>query len=69
MMQSTVDRSITEEDEQFRVLHWRLSQLVWAGFGQSQATEFAFRLDVDLHQALGLLQRGCPAETATKILL
>jgi hypothetical protein len=69
MAQTTVDRAITEESEQFRVLHWRLSQLVDAGFELEDATVLAFQLDIDLHQAIGLLERGCRAEIAARILI
>jgi hypothetical protein len=69
MAQTTIHRSISEEDEQFQVLHWRLSQLLEAGFDLDDATDVAFHLDVDLHQALKLRQDGCPSLTAARILL
>lgn len=69
MSQLTADRTLTEENEQFRVLHWRLAELLRGGFDLDSATEVAFRLDVDLHEALNLLEYGCPPSTALRILL
>jgi hypothetical protein len=40
-----------------------------AGFDPSAAVEIAANLEVDLHAAIGLLERGCPAELALRILL
>jgi hypothetical protein len=54
-------------DEQ--VLGWRLEQLRRAGLDEGDAERVAERKDVDLHQALRLLQDGCPPELALAILL
>lgn len=56
-------------DETELVEAWRAEQLELAGYGAQAAAELALRRDVDLHLAVGLLSRGCPAELALKILL
>jgi hypothetical protein len=56
-------------DETELVEAWRAEQLEGAGYGAQAAAELALRHDVDLHFAIGLLARGCPAELALKILL
>lgn len=48
---------------------WRAEQLEMAGFAAQAAAELAMRHDVDLHVAVGLVARGCPADLALKILL
>ena len=51
------------------VLHWRIEQLVRAGFGAAEADLLAQRRDIDLHQAIRLLRKGCSRELALQILL
>jgi hypothetical protein len=48
---------------------WRAEQLEMAGYAAQAAAELALRHDVDLHVAINLVTRGCPAELALKILL
>ncbi len=48
---------------------WRAEQLELAGYETDAAKEIATRLDVDLHTALKLIDHGCPAELALRILL
>jgi hypothetical protein len=60
---------IEVRDETVLVGAWRAEQLELAGYGAQAAAELAMRQDVDLHVAVGLLVRGCPAELALKILL
>jgi hypothetical protein len=60
-------REIETEDE--RVLRWRQSELVRAGYDERLALKLALRRHVDLHVAVGLVRRGCPPDTAAKILL
>ena len=59
----------TETEEVLRVLVWRFKQLCRTGFELELATTLAARIDVDLHEAIGLVERGCPPETAGRILL
>ena len=58
-----------EETEQERVERWRAEALERAGYEADAAAELAARPDVDLHRAISLLESGCPAETALRILL
>ena len=57
------------EDEKGRVSLWRWQELLRAGYGHAQAFRLAVRHDVDLHMALELPDRGCPHETAVRILV
>jgi hypothetical protein len=56
-------------DETELVEAWRAEQLEHAGYGAAAAAKLATRPDVDLHVAVEMLARGCPAELALKILL
>jgi hypothetical protein len=51
------------------VLGWRYEQLAAAGYEPRDAARLARRREVDLHAARALLRRGCPPETALRILL
>ncbi len=57
------------ETEIERIERWRASELERAGYDPEGAAALASRHDVDLHYAADLLRRGCPAETALRILL
>ena len=57
------------ETEAERILSWRLEELERAGYDARSAWELAERADVDLHRAVDLVQQGCPAATALRILL
>ena len=54
--------------ESERVLLWRITRLVDAGCDSVSAIELAVS-PVDLHLAVDLLDRGCPAELALRILV
>ncbi|MBV8257247.1 MAG: hypothetical protein JOZ56_06135 [Actinobacteria bacterium] len=56
------------ETEAERVERWRAEALERAGFEHTDALELASRLDVDLHAALALIERGCTPELAVQIL-
>jgi hypothetical protein len=59
----------TETQERPRVeVLWRFDSLRKAGFDEREALEVAMRVDVDLHLALRLIDRGCDHETALRIL-
>jgi hypothetical protein len=66
---SLLERTDSQEDEFTQVLRWRTNQLVQVGFSPPKASELAVRLDVNLHDALALVESGCPPETAARILL
>ena len=54
------------EDE---VVSWRREQLRRAGCRRFEAEVLARELKVDLHEAVELLERGCPSRIALNILL
>jgi hypothetical protein len=56
------------ETELERVERWRAAELVRAGFTADDAVALAARFDVDLHEAISLVERGCPSELAVRIL-
>jgi hypothetical protein len=58
-----------QETELDRITSWRAEELERAGYEGRFAAKLAARHDVDLHQAVALLQQGCPAELALDILL
>jgi hypothetical protein len=57
------------ETELERVERWRAEELMRAGYDPAGAADLAARLDIDLHSATGLLDRGCPPDLALRILL
>ena len=52
-----------------RIERWRAEALERAGYNSRAAQEIAARLDIDLHVATSLLERGCSEELALQILL
>ncbi len=65
---AATDVRIVEESETERIERWRAGELERAGYDPDSACGLAQRHDVDLHLAIELLERGCPVETAVKIL-
>lgn len=57
------------EDELASFVSWRFGQLARSGYGLDDAIVLACHPEVDLHAAVELVQRGCPPETALRILL
>ena len=57
------------ETELERVERWRAEALVRSGYDAVAAAGIAARLDIDLHTAIDLLESGCPADLAVRILL
>lgn len=51
------------------VRHRRLEALIRAGYPPSEALVLSRRADIDLRTAIALVERGCPPETARRILL
>lgn len=51
------------------VLRWRFDELSRAGYAPDRALIVASHVEVDLHIATDLLRRGCPEDTALRILL
>jgi hypothetical protein len=66
---SAAELEIHVETESERIERWRSEELERAGYSPTDAAELAGRFDVDLHLAVELLERGCPAGTALRILL
>jgi hypothetical protein len=50
------------------VVAWRVRRLSEAGLAPELATEIAADCGYDLHALLELVDRGCPAELAVRIL-
>ncbi len=68
-MELETDETALEPAADERLLKWRYDELRRAGFDNDLAFTVAVRRDVDLHDALGLVARGCPPGTAARILL
>jgi hypothetical protein len=66
---TAADTELERPSESQRVICWRASELIKAGFDTPSAVELAERKDVDLHTALELVERGCPPDLASRILL
>ncbi len=58
-----------EETEAVEVLRWRFDVLIRVGFGIEDAAVLAANVEIDLHAAEDLMRRGCPSETALRILI
>jgi hypothetical protein len=56
------------ETELERVERWRTSELMRVGFPGDDAVALAARFDVDLHEAIALVEHGCPPQLAIRIL-
>ena len=57
------------ETEAEKVERWRAEALERVGYDLESALTLASRADVDLHQAVELMEAGCPLELALRILL
>lgn len=64
---SAVETYIETETE--RVERWRLEELLRVGFDLESATLLASELEIDLHGATDMVERGCPPDLAARILL
>lgn len=64
-----IELQVLEDTEQVQIELWRTEELERAGYSRRAAGRLAARLDVDLHLAVGLLERGCTPELALRILL
>ena len=63
-MQTHVDR----KPETHEVVSWRRDQLVHAGFTRALAAQLSCDPRYDLHDLVGLVERGCSPELAVRIL-
>jgi hypothetical protein len=64
----TSRRQVESSADQDRVLAWRIERLRGAGCSARLADSLARDTRYDLHELLGLIDRGCPAELAARIL-
>ncbi len=60
---------LIDETEAEAILRWRFEELVRAGYDIGSALVLASHVEIDLHNASALTRRGCPPETALRILL
>ena len=67
-MAETTEAPLWHENEPAKVESWRLHILLEAGYPVHLAERIAVS-EVDLHDAVQLLTRGCDPVTATEILL
>lgn len=68
-MESPGDQAALDQDhETLKLYSWRLKELSEAGYDDDAASLIAAEKDIDLHEACALLERGCPQETALRIL-
>jgi hypothetical protein len=67
-MAETTETPLWNENEPGRVESWRLHILLEGGYPVHLAERLAAS-DVDLHEAVALLTRGCAPDVAAEILL
>ena len=61
---SAAELDLHVETESERIQRWRAEELERAGYHADDAAALPACVDVDLHLAVELLERGCPADTA-----
>jgi hypothetical protein len=66
---TAAETQLVYDTELERIEQWRAEELERAGYSRHDATRLAERHDVDLHLAIDLISRGCPAQVALDILL
>ena len=66
---SAAELQVLYVSENDRIEQWRHEELGRAGYDPESALVLAASHDVDLHKAVGLLERGCSVELALQILL
>ncbi|MBA2641328.1 MAG: hypothetical protein H0U82_00180 [Actinobacteria bacterium] len=66
---SAAELEIVFATETDRIEHWRHQALERAGYDPESALVLAASHDVDLHEAVNLLERGCSVDLALQILL
>ena len=66
---TTAQFEMIGETEVEAILRWRFDVLVRSGYDIASALVLASHVEIDLHEASELARRGCPSETALKILL
>jgi hypothetical protein len=66
---SAAELEIAHPSERDRIEQWRHEALERAGYDPESALVLAASHEIDLHAAVGLLERGCSVELALLILL
>lgn len=66
---SAADVRIPDDTEIERIERWRIEALERAGYDPRAAAKLAASLEVDLHLAIELIERGCAPDLALRILL
>jgi hypothetical protein len=66
---SAAELELVHVSERDRIEQWRHEALERAGYDPEAAIVLAASHDVDLHDAVSLLERGCSVELALQILL
>lgn len=66
---SAADLELVNVSEVERIERWRHEELERAGYDPESALVLAASHDVDLHEAIELLRRGCSVDLALQILL
>lgn len=57
------------DKEQAKIVHWRIGELLRAGFDELHAATIAACDDADWRHAIELVRSGCPHRTAVDIVL
>jgi hypothetical protein len=60
---------ISTVSERDRIESWRREELQRAGYDPASALVLAANQDIDLHEAVDLLRRGCSVDLALQILV
>ncbi len=68
-MAAELETQVYRRNEADVVFEWRFDELVRVGFPDLLALKLALTNEVDLHAAMDLRSRGCPPDTAARILL
>ena len=66
---SAAELELVGVSERDRIEQWRHEALERAGYDAESAVVLAASQDIDLHDAVDLLERGCTVELALQILL
>jgi hypothetical protein len=66
---SAAELQVHYASEVDRIERWRHEALERAGYDRESSIVLAASRDIDLHEAVSLLERGCSVELALQILL
>ncbi len=60
---------LADDTDRERVIRWRVEQLASVGYSWPAAMVIAANTQIDLHEAVEIVQAGCHPEIAVRILL